>query len=280
VLRTFISDWRQAATGGTSVDWVPVLLDHVSGWAKAHGHGSRGAEGSHAGARPLPRPCSWSCWPPSRPSSSTRRCSRGTTTWPNLTTRSVAAFRTRLGAGRPYDEFVSIVLSEERFDRFGRRGRTGRQTRQDIRASERPAMAWQRGPGPTYSPGTAEKLLRNRYDVFTQNMRYTLPRLLADQGFRELITQLRAEGWKDWDIALAVFCGHTLFASTFSATRLMTSAPQRPRRSCTCSRTSPSSPSGRRRRRVVHARGARSGAPDSDAEVAGVLEPRPATGNA
>ena len=82
-------------------------------------------------------------------------------------------------------------------------------------ASAHPALAWQGGPGPTYSRETAEEMLRNRYELFAENMRYTLPRLLADQGFRELLAELRAEGWKDWHIALAVFsdprCSHPPF---------------------------------------------------------------------
>ena len=111
----------------------------------------------------------------------------------------------KLGIGRPYDELVSIVLSHERFDGFGRRAARPPVDPAAHPASAHPALAWQGGPGPTYSRETAEELLRNRYEVFAQNMRYTLPRLLADQGFGELITQLRAEGWKDWHIALAVF---------------------------------------------------------------------------
>lgn len=31
VLRAFISDWRESARAGASVEWVPVLLDHVLG---------------------------------------------------------------------------------------------------------------------------------------------------------------------------------------------------------------------------------------------------------
>jgi hypothetical protein len=37
VVREFVSDWRELETGGASVDWVPVLLDHVLG----AGEGSR-----------------------------------------------------------------------------------------------------------------------------------------------------------------------------------------------------------------------------------------------
>jgi len=111
----------------------------------------------------------------------------------------------KLGAGRPYDELVSTVVSGERFDGFGRRAAKPPADPAGHPVSEHPALAWQCGPGPTYSRETAEELLRNRYEVFAQNMRYTLPRLLGDEGFRDLITQLRAEGWKDWHIALAVF---------------------------------------------------------------------------
>jgi hypothetical protein len=37
VLRSFISDWREAGGAGASVQWVPALLDHILG----EGEGSR-----------------------------------------------------------------------------------------------------------------------------------------------------------------------------------------------------------------------------------------------
>jgi len=110
----------------------------------------------------------------------------------------------KLGVGRPYDELANVI-SRERFDAFGRRHAKPPAEPAQHPAREHPQLAWQSGPGPTYSREIAEEMLRNRYELFPKNMRFTLPRLLADSGFRAVIAQLRDEGWKDWHIAVAVF---------------------------------------------------------------------------
>jgi len=110
----------------------------------------------------------------------------------------------KLGAGRPYDDLANAI-SRERFNAFGRQQAEPPEDPATHPTREHAELAWQSGPGPTYSRETAEKMLGNRYELFPQNMRFTLPRLLLDPGFRSVIAQLREEGWKDWHIAVAVF---------------------------------------------------------------------------
>jgi hypothetical protein len=110
----------------------------------------------------------------------------------------------KLGSGRPYDELASVV-SRDRFERFGRRQVSAPADASAHPGREHQELAWQSGPGPTYARATAEQMLKTRYDTFAQNLRVTLPRLLLDPGFRALVAELRAEGWKDWHILVAVF---------------------------------------------------------------------------
>ena len=69
---------------------------------------------------------------------------------------------------------------------------------------EHPGLAWQTGLGPNYSKETADEMNTNRYEKFAPSLRITLPRLLADAQFRETVARLRAEGWKDWHVLVAV----------------------------------------------------------------------------
>lgn len=125
----------------------------------------------------------------------------------------------KLGAGRPYDELANAV-SRERFEAFGRQRANPPADPAAHPAREHLELSWQSGPGPTYSREIAEKMLRTRYELFPQNMQFTLPRLLIDPGFRAVIAQLREEGWKDWHIAVAVFSRtHSLRANAAGYTR-------------------------------------------------------------
>ncbi len=60
------------------------------------------------------------------------------------------------------------------------------------------------GPGPGYEHEAALDIVRNRYAVMLPIVRYTLPRLAADSGFRRTATQLRQEGWRDWHLLTAI----------------------------------------------------------------------------
>ncbi|WP_404653694.1 hypothetical protein [Bradyrhizobium sp. USDA 336] len=61
-------------------------------------------------------------------------------------------------------------------------------------------LSWPVLPGPGYSRERAEEFLRNRYEVSQRSIEVTLPSLLADPRCRELIQELRVEGFLDWQI--------------------------------------------------------------------------------
>jgi hypothetical protein len=112
----------------------------------------------------------------------------------------------KLESGRPYDELARQSVSREAFEAFGRKQAAAPladPSKHPTREHEQ--LSWQSGPGPTYSRAKAEEMLRNRYELMPQTLRYSLPRLLGEPAFRALIGRLRSEGWLDWQIGMAVF---------------------------------------------------------------------------
>lgn len=70
--------------------------------------------------------------------------------------------------------------------------------------AQHPALAWQSWPGPGYSEGKAAEMARNRYEIITSLLPNTLPALGAAPGFQRAVAALRADGWLDWHIMVAV----------------------------------------------------------------------------
>ncbi len=60
-------------------------------------------------------------------------------------------------------------------------------------------------PGPGYSPERGSEQARERYVMLPPLLRSTLPALREDSQFHETVRSLRADGWPDWQILLAVF---------------------------------------------------------------------------
>ncbi len=110
----------------------------------------------------------------------------------------------KVAAGRPYDEMAEIVP----LDRWTASGRTsleppvGRRTEP---ASEHKEVAWQDGPGPTYSDELAEEMARNRYETITDKTHITIARLQRHEPFMQVVRDLRADGWRDWHLLTALY---------------------------------------------------------------------------
>jgi len=110
----------------------------------------------------------------------------------------------KIGSGRPYDELAAIV-SEDRFEAVLRRELEPPADPVGGPLEPHPELAWQDGPGPTYSKATAREMLTNRYAQVPAIMRRTLPRLQRDLAFRNTVAQLRAAGWLDWHLLTGVY---------------------------------------------------------------------------
>jgi hypothetical protein len=65
-------------------------------------------------------------------------------------------------------------------------------------------LAWPTTPGPGYSKAKALEALANRYRRPFEMAGPTLRRVLADERVRDLLLEVRAEGYRDWQILGAV----------------------------------------------------------------------------
>lgn len=61
-----------------------------------------------------------------------------------------------------------------------------------------------KGSSPKYFVKKAIKHIRNRNQVFQRTMHKSLSKWKADKRFIELITDLRKDGWLDWQILMAL----------------------------------------------------------------------------
>lgn len=110
----------------------------------------------------------------------------------------------KLTPGRPYDELVSAFYDETEWPSQ----RTEYQPPWDCRKGSYKAhheLAWNDRAGPTYSRDKAEILLQNRYRNLANSLRTTIPLLVSREEFRRTVTDLRAKGWLDWHILVAIF---------------------------------------------------------------------------
>ncbi|GGY71126.1 hypothetical protein GCM10010326_76660 [Streptomyces xanthochromogenes] len=109
----------------------------------------------------------------------------------------------KLLVGRPYDELADFLKADDYQTMAALADpAVGAGT---PRGQAKPAALLARtGPGPGYEHETALGTVRNRYANLLPIVRYTLPRLAADPGFRRTATQLRQEGWRDWHLLTAI----------------------------------------------------------------------------
>ncbi|MFI5706334.1 hypothetical protein [Kribbella sp. NPDC051620] len=59
--------------------------------------------------------------------------------------------------------------------------------------------------GPVLTGESPEERTAGRYPLLMRSLEVTLPRLLEQGQMREIAAELRAEGWKDWHILMALF---------------------------------------------------------------------------
>ena len=83
--------------------------------------------------------------------------------------------------------------------------------------SAHPELGWTADLGPGYSDEEAEESVARRYEHASRAIPFTLARLRRSPEFRSVTKSLRAEGWRDWHLLLAIgnvtwnYRGHRLF---------------------------------------------------------------------
>jgi hypothetical protein len=71
-------------------------------------------------------------------------------------------------------------------------------------AKTAPGLAGPTGLHPAYSKSASERAIRRRYERLAGQIRITLPRLLQNAAFLDVLRELRRLGWKDWHILQAI----------------------------------------------------------------------------
>ncbi len=103
----------------------------------------------------------------------------------------------------PYDVLWRSVVSEANFD--ARPRSTEPLSTPDVTAAEpHPELSARTTPGPGYDPDWSREEIEHRYRDLPSRMRPTLDALRRDSAFADVVATLRGDGWKDWQLLIAV----------------------------------------------------------------------------
>lgn len=105
---------------------------------------------------------------------------------------------------RPYAELYAYFFPEKDYVQIARSDFKPLFRDQRFEFSEHDQLAWIDTDGPGYSKEKSQVYINNRYRHVIKPIRYTLPRLLNDEGFRSQIKKLRNDGYLDWEILLII----------------------------------------------------------------------------
>jgi hypothetical protein len=107
----------------------------------------------------------------------------------------------KLLVGRPYGE-VTALLDERHYTRCATASRPASST--VFKPAAPPPLAASTRAGTGYDHDESIEAIRERYELTNETLRYTLPRLLADETCRAAIVRLREARWLDWQILVAL----------------------------------------------------------------------------
>lgn len=105
---------------------------------------------------------------------------------------------------RPYHQLFSAFTVPEAFAESTRRNAEVRRSAAITKPEPYRSLSWRSGPGPTYSDESAREWIGNRYRRAVIPIQRTIRRLRVDPGFQATLANLRADGWKDWHVLLAI----------------------------------------------------------------------------
>ena len=115
-----------------------------------------------------------------------------------------AGLRNRLSVYRPSELLFADFYDPEMYSQLYNVGRSSFVEMPDCVVETWKGLEGPQGTHPRYDKAESQTLVRNRYKNVSPVIRMTLPRLVADNGFLETVQKLRAEGWKDWHILMAI----------------------------------------------------------------------------
>lgn len=115
-----------------------------------------------------------------------------------------AGVASKLTPGYVYDDLFVKFMDEERFARGERTALSPMAPSEEVRQESHAELRWNGSLGPNYSREKAESFLTNRYEALIPATRATRARLVGNQQFGETLAKLRQDGWRDWQVMLAL----------------------------------------------------------------------------
>lgn len=110
----------------------------------------------------------------------------------------------KLISGRPYDDVAGVVTRKSFAATDRELHRVPGAWREVTVPAPHPSIARRTDPGPGYTAAQSHADIRRRYKIGIDYLPMTLVRLRDDETFHETLAELRADGWKDWHVLLAL----------------------------------------------------------------------------
>jgi hypothetical protein len=106
--------------------------------------------------------------------------------------------------GRRFPELLDFVGCKQRFGLIGRVNFTSAITAVRWHSVCPPILEWISTTHPRFNEAEELKRIERRYSVGLDGLRFTLPRVVTKPDFQRTVDLLRAQGWKDWHLLLAM----------------------------------------------------------------------------
>jgi hypothetical protein len=105
---------------------------------------------------------------------------------------------------RRFPELLDFFGCKQRFGLIGRVNFTSAIAAEGWRSMCPPALEWVNTTHPRFNESEELKRIERRYSVGLDGLQFSLPRVVNNPDFRKTVDVLRAEGWKDWHVLLAM----------------------------------------------------------------------------
>lgn len=110
----------------------------------------------------------------------------------------------KIHVGASYARCFRLFVSQDIFETSERATRTELSASHIFVSRYPQVLSWCDTLGPGYDSEKAHEFIENRYRRFLRPITRTLQRLAREAAFQATVVQLRAEGWKDWHLLVAV----------------------------------------------------------------------------
>ncbi len=103
-----------------------------------------------------------------------------------------------------YNVIYNAFISETEFASIERRTKEKPNLLLNFKIPETAELDYTNKIGPTYTKREALKAIKNRYEHSVIPIKFTLQKIKKEESLKLLVSKLRAKGWKDWHILMAL----------------------------------------------------------------------------